>query len=113
MLFDFHISIGGFEFKAITQNENSECDQSPENEADGFDFSRLGSMDLANKECQSKCKEDEDCSFYAVNEANKYCTLFKTCHESDREVPRNRYSIFQKIEIGKRSPTEKRVDMSF
>ena len=68
-------------------------------------------MDLANKECQSKCKEDEDCSFYAVNEANKYCTLFKTCHESDREVPRNRYSIFQKIEIGKRSPSDERVDM--
>ena len=69
-------------------------------------------MDLANKECESKCKDNEDCSFYAVNEANKYCTLFKTCHESDREVPRNRYSIFQKIEIGKRSPTDERVDMN-
>ena len=85
------------------------CDQSPQNKADGFDFSRLGSMDLANKECESKCKDDEDCSFYAVYEANNYCTLFKTCHESDREVPRSRYSIFQKIEIGKRSPTDERV----
>ena len=62
-------------------------------------------MDLANKKCQSKCKDDEDCSFYATYEANNYCTLFKTCHESDREVPRSRHSIIHKIEIGKRSPT--------